>query len=38
MATFPSLTEKDLIELGITAWGARRKIILMICGMFIFLS
>lgn len=30
MATFPSLTEKDLIELGVTAWGARRKIGLMI--------
>ncbi|XP_033227977.1 protein bicaudal C isoform X2 [Belonocnema kinseyi] len=30
MATFPSLTEKDLIELGITAWGARRKMVLMI--------
>ncbi len=24
MATFPSLVEKDLVEIGITAWGARR--------------
>ncbi|KZC15133.1 Protein bicaudal C [Dufourea novaeangliae] len=30
MATFPSLTEKDLCEIGITAWGARRKIMLLI--------
>lgn len=33
MATFPSLTEKDLCEIGITAWGARRKIMLLISGM-----
>lgn len=32
MATFPSLTEKDLCEIGITAWGARRKIMLLISG------
>lgn len=32
MATFPSLTEKDLCEIGITAWGARRKIMLLIAG------
>ncbi|XP_076626288.1 protein bicaudal C isoform X4 [Colletes latitarsis] len=30
MSTFPSLTEKDLSEIGITAWGARRKIMLLI--------
>ncbi|XP_012263434.2 protein bicaudal C isoform X1 [Athalia rosae] len=30
MATFSSLTEKDLYEIGVTAWGARRKIMLMI--------
>ncbi|KAG5329672.1 BIC1B protein, partial [Acromyrmex heyeri] len=33
MATFPSLTEKDLCEIGITAWGARRKIMLLISEM-----
>ncbi|CAL7948010.1 unnamed protein product [Xylocopa violacea] len=33
MATFPSLTEKDLCEIGITAWGARRKIMLLIAEM-----
>ncbi|KAK1133498.1 hypothetical protein K0M31_011303 [Melipona bicolor] len=33
MATFPSLTEKDLYEIGITAWGARRKIMLLIAEM-----
>lgn len=32
MATFPSLTEKDLCEIGISAWGARRKIMLLIAG------
>lgn len=32
MDTFPSLTEKDLCEIGITAWGARRKIMLLISG------
>ncbi|XP_034939123.1 protein bicaudal C isoform X2 [Chelonus insularis] len=30
MTTFRSLTEKDLSEIGITAWGARRKILLLI--------
>ncbi|XP_008547286.1 protein bicaudal C isoform X1 [Microplitis demolitor] len=30
MTTFRSLTEKDLYEIGITAWGARRKILLLI--------
>ncbi|XP_020287705.1 protein bicaudal C isoform X2 [Pseudomyrmex gracilis] len=33
MDTFPSLTEKDLCEIGITAWGARRKIMLLISEM-----
>lgn len=33
MATFSSLTEKDLNEIGITAWGARRKIMLLISEM-----
>ncbi|XP_076386979.1 protein bicaudal C isoform X2 [Megachile rotundata] len=33
MATFPSLTEKDLCEMGISAWGARRKIMLLIAEM-----
>lgn len=33
MATFPSLSEKDLCEIGITAWGARRKIMLLISEM-----
>ncbi|CAK9810474.1 Protein bicaudal C homolog 1-B [Anthophora plagiata] len=33
MATFPSLTEKDLCEIGINAWGARRKIMLLIAEM-----
>lgn len=33
MATFPSLTDKDLCEIGITAWGARRKIMLLIAEM-----
>ncbi|KAG7197816.1 hypothetical protein KM043_001630 [Ampulex compressa] len=33
MATFPSLTEKDLCEIGITAWGARRKMMLLISEM-----
>ncbi|XP_012278295.1 protein bicaudal C homolog 1 isoform X2 [Orussus abietinus] len=33
MATFPSLTGKDLLEIGITAWGARRKIMLLISEM-----
>ncbi|XP_011506262.1 PREDICTED: protein bicaudal C [Ceratosolen solmsi marchali] len=33
MATFPSLVEKDLCEIGITAWGARRKIMLLISEM-----
>lgn len=32
MATFPTLSEKDLNEIGITAWGARRKIMLLIAG------
>ena len=34
MATFPSLVEKDLCEIGISAWGARRKIMLLISGKF----
>ncbi|XP_054008177.1 protein bicaudal C isoform X1 [Hylaeus anthracinus] len=33
MATFPTLTEKDLCEIGISAWGARRKIMLLIAEM-----
>ncbi|GAB1866886.1 Protein bicaudal C like protein 1-B [Camponotus japonicus] len=33
MSTFHSLTEKDLCEIGITAWGARRKILLLISDM-----
>ncbi|XP_015596865.1 protein bicaudal C isoform X1 [Cephus cinctus] len=33
MATFPSLTDKDLCEIGVTAWGARRKILLLISEM-----
>ncbi|XP_076654317.1 protein bicaudal C isoform X4 [Halictus rubicundus] len=33
MATFPSLTDKDLCEIGINAWGARRKIMLLIAEM-----
>lgn len=32
IATFSSLTEKDLIDIGITAWGARRRILLQIAG------
>lgn len=32
LATFPSLTDRDLIEMGITALGARRKMLLMISG------
>lgn len=32
LATFPSLTDRDLIEMGITALGARRKMLLIISG------
>lgn len=34
MATFSTLTDKDLSEIGINAWGARRKMLLLIAGMF----
>ncbi|KAK4883581.1 hypothetical protein RN001_006900 [Aquatica leii] len=30
ITTFPSLTDQDLIELGVTAFGARRKMLLII--------
>ncbi|XP_043275818.1 protein bicaudal C isoform X2 [Venturia canescens] len=33
LATFPTLTEKDLCEIGITAWGAKRKLLLLISEM-----
>lgn len=32
LSTFPSLSDKDLLEMGITAIGARRKILLVITG------
>lgn len=32
LTTFPSLTDQDLMELGVTAFGARRKMLLMIAG------
>lgn len=33
LSTFPSLTDNDLIELGVTAFGARRKMLLIIAGV-----
>ncbi|XP_066595085.1 protein bicaudal C homolog 1-like isoform X2 [Prorops nasuta] len=33
MTMFPTLTEKDLSEIGITTWGAKRKIMLLITEM-----
>lgn len=35
LATFPSLTDRDLVEIGITALGARRKMLLVISGEFV---
>lgn len=32
LTTFPSLTDRDLVEVGITAFGARRKMLLLIAG------
>lgn len=34
LSTFPSLTDADLIEMGITAIGTRRKLLLVISGKF----
>lgn len=35
--TFKTLTENDLREIGVTALGARRKILLSIAGKIIFM-
>lgn len=32
MSTFASLNEADLTEIGVTAFGARRKMLLIIAG------
>lgn len=32
LTTFPSLTDRDLVEIGVTAFGARRKMLLVISG------
>lgn len=32
LSTFPSLTDRDLVEIGVTAFGARRKMLLVISG------
>lgn len=32
MSTFTSLNEADLIEIGVSAFGARRKMLLLIAG------
>jgi len=37
MASFLTLTDKDLKELGITTFGARRKLLLTIAGLFCYL-
>lgn len=32
LSTFPTLTDQDLIDIGVTALGARRKMLLVITG------
>lgn len=32
LTTFPTLTDQDLVDIGVTALGARRKMLLMISG------
>lgn len=32
LTTFPTLTDQDLIDIGVTALGARRKMLLVISG------
>lgn len=36
LSTFPSLTDRDLVEIGVTAFGARRKMLLVISGSLSF--
>lgn len=35
LTTFPTLTDQDLIDIGVTALGARRKMLLVISGKYI---